>query len=536
MAIASPEKRWTLLEERVRISESVLYEVQRHFYNRMGPTAWSSGRVPSYMTCNTFIAGSYAAVIMAHLRESVRTGAIDPAHPIYIVELGAGSGTFAFQFIRKLSALLAESSVRDLDVRYVMTDYTRSNIEGWQKHPQLAAIAATGKLEFGKFDAENDAAIELAGGGELSSETCANPLVVFANYVFDSFRNDLFKIRSNKLAEVRVSTKARGATAPPLDEDGLLERLHVQYTSVEVEAADLYPSFPDLAAVVEEYRQTLADTTIAIPFGGFVGLRSLLAISRDRLLLLTSDKGLTEREEMYYPFARSIVLHDGCFSMMVNYDAIGRYVERKGGHYAATALRHLSLKTVLCIIGGGRDDHIDTLSAFNQRIENVGPGELFDFLLGGRHYPRDIHSILALLRLVGHDPRLLYEMSDSIRQVIPHLTPEQKLELRLAIQEAWGNYFVGGPHNLAFEIARTMMALGRHREALRYCELSNDHFGERASTLYNMSVSYYYAEEPERALELARKALALDPSFTPAGEWEARLLRERERTPETASA
>jgi tetratricopeptide (TPR) repeat protein len=535
-ANAAPERRWVLLDERVRISESVLYQIQRHFYDRLGPTAWSSGRVPSYMTCNTYIAGSYAAVIMAHLRESVRTGAIDRGHPVYIVELGAGSGTFAFQFIRKLGALLAASSVRELDVRYVMTDYTRSNTEAWQKHPQLAALAAAGKLDFAKLDAENDAVIELAGGGELSFETCANPLVVFANYVFDSFRNDLFKIRSNQLAEVRVSTRVRGATAPSLDEDGLLERLHVQYSTADVEVADLYPAFPELAAVLDEYRRTLADTTIAIPLGAFVALRSLLAISRDRLLLLTSDKGLTEREEMYHPFARSIVLHDGCFSMMVNYDAIGRYVAGKGGHYAATSLQHLTLKTVMCIVGGEREDHIDTLSAFKERVENVGPGELFDFLLAPRRYPRDIHGILSLLRISGHDPRLLYEMSGAIREMAGHLTPEQKLELRLAIQETWASYLVGGPHNLAFEIARTMMALGHFREAVRYCELSNQHFGERASTLYNMSVSYYHAEEPERALELARKALELDPSYTLAGEWEARLLRERERTLETASA
>ena len=50
------------------------------------------------------------------------------------------------------------------------------------------------------------------------------------------------------------------------------------------------------------------------------------------------------------------------------------------------------------------------------------------------------------------------------------------------------------------------------------------------------SVAYYHAEEPERSLEYARKALQLDPSFTRAGEWEARLLRERARTPESASA
>src|SRR5687768_9306118 len=111
------------IERERRFSDSLLWKLMRQYYATRGPAAWHSGDVPSYATCNTFIAKTYALATLTYLCDARAAGHIDPAHPIYIVELAAGVGRFAFQFLRKWRELKSESPLRDLDVRYVMTDF-----------------------------------------------------------------------------------------------------------------------------------------------------------------------------------------------------------------------------------------------------------------------------------------------------------------------------------------------------------------------------------------------------------------------------
>ena len=124
-----------LLEQEQRFSASVLWQIHRHYYNDSGPAAWDIGAVPHYATCNTYIAQSYAHVVMAYLRDALAASLLDPGQPVYIVELAAGVGRFAFQFLRKFHALKDASSLSRLDVRYVMTDFTMTNVRAWSQQP-----------------------------------------------------------------------------------------------------------------------------------------------------------------------------------------------------------------------------------------------------------------------------------------------------------------------------------------------------------------------------------------------------------------
>src|SRR5687767_11731598 len=114
MAEAEAEdKDWFMLEEGVRLSHSRLWRLQRAFFEQHGIEAWTQGTVPHYITCNTFIADAYAKVVRAYLGEAARS---DDASPIHIVELGAGSGRFAWYFLKRFLP-----SPRP--IVYVMTDF-----------------------------------------------------------------------------------------------------------------------------------------------------------------------------------------------------------------------------------------------------------------------------------------------------------------------------------------------------------------------------------------------------------------------------
>lgn len=61
--------------------------------------------MPHFITCNAFIGRSYAQVLNGFLRDCVRGGGglkLDRTEPLYIIELGAGSGKFSFFMLKAL--------------------------------------------------------------------------------------------------------------------------------------------------------------------------------------------------------------------------------------------------------------------------------------------------------------------------------------------------------------------------------------------------------------------------------------------------
>ncbi|HEY1552959.1 MAG TPA: tetratricopeptide repeat protein [Kofleriaceae bacterium] len=517
---------WVQLDENQRFSRSVLWTLMKAYYHGMGPKAWLDGDVPNYVTCNTFIAQSYANVVMAYLRELARTGVLVANEPVYIIELASGVGAFAAYFLHKFGELKLESSLSDLDVRYVMTDFTQTNLQATQAHPHLRPFAASGVLKFGKFDIDEDSAIELVGGGSLTAGSLKNPVIILGNYAFDTFRQDIFRLDNGTLNEVCATTRAPGPGPIDLTRTDLLPKLQTQYSDHPIDEARYYddPIYNELLA---EYRTLLADTTFTIPVASLKAIDRLLAFSGGRGLLLSSDKGFTHLDELYHREQQTIQLH-GSFSVMVNYHAIGRYFTRRGGVYAATSRKQLNLKTAMCVLGDDNEPFVDTLSAFRRGIDEFGPGDFFNYLGLDRSDKRTLEQILGLMRLSGYDPGVLFNHAATIRELCTDIPEWVVVELRLAIDKTWAQYFASS-QNLPFELGRILLALRRPLEAARFNQISIDWFGEMPAAYLNMGICYYYAENPAAAMTCFERAIQLNPGFGLPREWIARIESERAR-------
>src|SRR5262252_4344979 len=99
------------LETDVPLSQSVIWRLQREFYNQRGLKIWTEDLLPQYITNNPFIAEIYARIVFGFFSDCNRRGAdgseaISPRSPLRIVELGAGPGKFSYLFLRNLTALL----------------------------------------------------------------------------------------------------------------------------------------------------------------------------------------------------------------------------------------------------------------------------------------------------------------------------------------------------------------------------------------------------------------------------------------------
>src|SRR6185437_1209060 len=183
------EQEPRILERDVPFSQSIIWRLQRDFYTKHGLKAWAEDLVPSYITSNPLIAEIYAAVVAGFLsdclgQEKAGYAPLSPKNPLRILELGAGSGKFACLFLRKLMALLRERKIEPRLVRYVMTDCAAEVLDAWRSNQYLREFSDQGVLDFHRLRADEERLMDL---GEMKQ---AGPLVVVADYVFDSLPQD----------------------------------------------------------------------------------------------------------------------------------------------------------------------------------------------------------------------------------------------------------------------------------------------------------------------------------------------------------
>ena len=119
----------------------------------------------------------------------LRSGAIDPREPVYVVEVGAGHGKLSLLMLRQLSEM-GDRLPAGVRLRYVMTDFTLSNVSKWSDNPKLQPFVRDGLLTFAAFDAERHSRVVTSSGEAVSG----NPCIVIANYVFDTLRHDAYRL------------------------------------------------------------------------------------------------------------------------------------------------------------------------------------------------------------------------------------------------------------------------------------------------------------------------------------------------------
>ena len=71
---------------------------------------------------------------------------LDPNEPLYIIELGAGSGKFSYLMLKALEELREVSDFPIDKIVYVMTDFTENNFNFWRDHPSLKVICSFFKI------------------------------------------------------------------------------------------------------------------------------------------------------------------------------------------------------------------------------------------------------------------------------------------------------------------------------------------------------------------------------------------------------
>lgn len=500
----------------VRLSQSGLWERQREYYHEVGIGAWNTETVPHYITNNPVIANAYADLIAAHLDDLERAGQLDLEKPVHVVEMGGGSGRFAFLVMRRLEAL---SRVLPVKVRYVLTDFTTTNLQHWREHPSLAPFLADGRLDLARFDVENDSVLDLEISGDQINGS-GNPVFFLANYLFDTLTQDCFSIEAGVLREAIPDISYQEA-------DATVEYTHHPASERPYERADY-------DVILEEYRTRLGDTTFLFPVGPLRCLENLTRIAGDRACLIAADKSWSHWEELIGEVDSSLVAHGLSFSMTVNFHAMGMWWEGRGGQAFHTSPRDSMLQISCFCLGLPEAGLARTVRAFDEKMDQHGPLDFFNLktAIGECVSKTNFRLCLELMRMSAWDPEVLFEVAESLSAVkIEEISILNKREMFLALTRTWANYYhIGETRDIPFEVARALFRMEYYEHSAAFYETSTRLFGPHKMTYYNMGLCNYNLRRLDRAKECFEKSLELDSGYGVARDWLLRLGPEIEES------
>lgn len=481
--------------------------------------------------------------------------------PLYIVELGTGAGKFSYFLLKALEEMKDVCDFPIDNIVYVMTDFTEANFSFWRNHPALKKYFDSGRLDAGIFDAVNDREIKLWKSGKvLGPGTCKNPLVVVANYLFDTLYHDIFQVESGVLKEGLVSTGSKLSEEPdPLHPD-IIQRLQNEYRYDTVTRPVYYEEEEGdekhIQRILDWYTHYFHNTgaSILMPIGALRALRHLSTFSDGRMLVISGDKGNNNPEQFVGLMDPHIAVH-GSFSLMVNYHAIGAWFTSRGGFALHNPQEEASLKVSTFVLSpeGSLDSHVadadflgDRLTDMdNQRmkkfpflrqsfvdfVDQFGPN---DFFVLQKSLKEDVtapplRTVVSLLKLGDWDPDVFFKFRDVILSSAPSCGPKLRNDLCRGIPRVWENYYqLDADKDIAFEIGRFYYGIREYGKALEFYLESTRTIGEHHVTYHNQGLCYYSLGQLEVAKGDFAKAYAMCPEYEKARSWLEKVTTEIE--------
>jgi tetratricopeptide (TPR) repeat protein len=509
--------RKIVLEQNKRFSQSALWRMQREYFDKEGINAWVN-QVPFYITSNPFIANSYAQLVLAFIRDWTRSHPDAKNHPFYIMELGTGSGRFSYYFVKTLLRLLKELGMQDIKIRYIMSDFTKHNVQYYETHPALKPYVESGIIDFALYDMEAERPITLMHQNvHLNPEILVNPLTILANYIFDTVSHDSFAVHEGKLYELLLSLST-DETNMENNRPVSMEKISVDYSVNELR--NHYYNDPQLDSILDIYKTGLTSSSFLFPIGSLHAIKFLKKLAHDKLMVISTDKGYNSLEALDNLGHPSISFH-GSFSMMVNFHAIAQYCKNNGGSGFLQTPRK-GIKTSLFTCGFKLEDLPETRVAADRYIEGLSPADYFTLhrRISDSFQECNLETIAAHLNFCGWDPHIYLKLNNRVTALLEESDSDTVNFIAKNMPKMAENYYYMPKSDcIYFEIAVFFHAIKRFDQALDYYLRAKPYVGEQFGLYYNLALCEHNVGKNIEALEHFKLALTLDPESKEAAEW-----------------
>ncbi len=489
--------------------DSLIWQLNRDYYHQAGPGAWRYGTVPRHLTSNSMVGKTYAELAFAFLKDLAAKGQVKDT--VYMLELGAGHGSLAFHILKHLEKIMRRTDQALPPFCYILSDIVEENLNFFQSHQQFQPFFAAGLLDVAHFDGIGGRELKLRHSDKtIGTGSLTQPLLVVANYFFDSIPNDLFFFKDKKIAPCFVSLES-DRQPDGMDAEELLQNLKLSFFKPFREGPHYEKSA--LNEILESYREQISDSHLFFPQKGLQCIDNLRQLSSKGLVLLSMDKGFHEMQDLEKVQEPEIITH-GSFSIWVNYHAYGAYCEKTGGlaFFPAHSTVHLVLGCLLFVPDA--ETFTETKAAYERVVNDFGPDD-FNSLKKHSYQNRskmELLELIALLRLSAYDSIYFKNMLPQIKQLSGRVTFQQRRRLAETMHEVWNMYFtIYEAEDLAYEIGGLFYDMGFYADALDYFQYSIDLFGQQADVFYNRALCYYQLREDQLFLKTMLTAKAHFP-------------------------
>ncbi len=424
-----------------RFSESRIWAMQRVAYRDLGVDAWGKGYVPFYLTNSTLLAEHYARIVMGYIADT----SVACDEPVYIFDLGAGSGRFGYYFLKALTERCGE-----LSFCYVMTDISSKNLDFLQGHRDLLPFVDRGVLDFAMFDGEESRGIPLSfplrsSGVVVSS--AMQPVVAIGNYFFDTLVHDFFRVEKGVLYEGCV---------PDEVEEGCVDFSALQFDGrlafAPVSAKGFYPDISEADDMLFYSVSQMEGASFSFPLGALWTLQRLRAFSGDRLLFLAADHGYGTVEQVV-SCDKVVISRQEHFSVPVNFPLLFRYTIACGGQVIEPSVHRPEFITVALCWGGGSLASIRRV--FADTIDVFGPYDYWHLGNLLEHHPqmRTLETLLLFFKLGRWNPVDCYQYYDDLMRVSQEASEGEKRQIAALIDHMIHNFFPISPQEEQFRRA-----------------------------------------------------------------------------------
>jgi tetratricopeptide (TPR) repeat protein len=269
---------------------------------------------------------------------------------------------------------------------------------------------------------------------------------------------------------------------------------------------------PSWNEILRDYAGRLSDTHLTFPTTALACLERFSRMAGGRLLVLTADYGDAREEALLSREPPELRWHGGCFSVGVNFHALGGWCQRHNGELLLPAQRHSSLCIAALLVGLG--DSRETRLAYREWIDAVSPDDFFAVKRGlDRAYELlTVQQVVAYLRISGWDVDILRQAMTALVVRAEAASEQEQADLRHALLEVWRQrYPMGDDRTLLHHIAVLLYKMHFYPEALALCESALADFGPHVETYFDMAMALYRLRRLGEALAAANLALALAP-------------------------
>lgn len=558
------------IQPATKVSESHIWTLMSNYYHANGVNSWAGYQVPYFITSNAVMGKTYANLLNNFIKDYTNKNEIADNEKIYIVELGSGSGKFAFNMLKEIVRLMESYPILN-KICYVMTDFTENNINFWVKNKAFKQFLDLEILDFAMFNIYRDDQILLKNSGIiLSSENQQpHPLIIVANYLFDTMSVDVFRIQNNILQEGHVSVLSKQEETDP-NNPSILTRMvnqysykpkyergknlskYVKYYGLIVENPDvpydqqvpIYRGAEKYDRILDYYynyfsnndAKSLLGGTVIFPITVLNCLDKLGRLSNYKLTILSGDKGssdISTFEGLKDPF----IAQHGSISMMANYHAVGLWFAIHGGVFYHNQYCDGSLR-ISCFTCNSSEvdysnltnlnnhnkeiqaDYPNFTDYYNDHINLFSPPDYYSVYTYISNMVRKDDSVmtfdmvLSLIKMSNYDTDAFFNFKDFITKKINDSPIQYIQDFYKIMKKLWDNYYpLNKDRDLPFEFGSLMFKLKRYKKSIDFYEQSRIINGDTAIVLFNIALCYKELGMLDNSAMYAKQSVELDPNY-----------------------